>query len=371
MEHNKQEFINKITIKLASFEKERKKRILNLLIKQVITFAIAFLACKGLFLETNTVVTFFCIILAFYSSIAFFFNFSFDNKEFKTFLKEKCRTQILKTFNLTSLKGETFTNEFLKKSNLFPLFLRQEFDDSIEGCYKDTQFKIVETKLISKTKQEYDVFNGVIIAFKANKKISSETLITSKWDKNIRNYPATPNFAFIYIIIGFSIICTVGPIFLIIKNSLFSTYINPTSYLLNILSLFGTQLIIPMIFIIAFLIYIYKQRKKMQNVNLEDTNFEKQFNVYTQDQIEARYLLTPTFMERLKSLNTSFGTKGIKCSFFDEYIMFAIPTKKDLFELGSLYKSLSSNKLVEKFYDELHSIQEMIDHLKLNEKIGL
>lgn len=372
MEHHKREFINKVTIKLASFEQERKKRLLNLLIKQIITLMFVYFSFKGIFIENHNNISACFMIILFFSCIAFFFNFSYDNKEFKTFLKGKCKTQILKTFNLTSLKDQAFPDDILKKSNLFPLYNSKEIDDIMEGCYKDTNFTIEETKLISKRqKGEYDVFKGVIIAFKANKKIASETLITSKGDKNIRNYPATLNSAFIYIIIGFSIICAVAPIYLTIKDLLFSTSVNSTSYLPNILLTFCMQFIIPTIFVIAFIIYIYNQRKKMQNVNLEDTNFEKQFDVYTRDQIEARYLLTPTFMERLKSLNTSFGTKGIKCSFFDEYIMFAIPTKKDLFELGSLYKSLNSNKLVEVFYDELHSIQEMIDHLKLNEKIGL
>ena len=372
MEHRKREFINNITIQLATFEKERKRRLLHLLIKQIITLMFVYFSFKGIFIENHNNISACFMIILFFSCIAFFFNFSYDDKEFKTFLKEKCKTPILKTFNLTSLKGRAFTDEILKKSDLFPLYDNKEIDDIMEGCYKDTNFTIEELKLISKRqKGEYNVFKGVIIAFKANKKITSKTLITSKGDKNIRNYPATLNSAFIYIIIGFSIICALTPIFFIIKDSLLTTSVNSTSYLLNILSTFCMQLIVPMIFVIAFIIYIYKQRKKMQKANLEDTNFEKQFDVYTQDQIEARYLLTPTFMERLKSLNTSFGTKGIKCSFFDEYIMFAIPTKKDLFELGSLYKSLSSNKLVEEFYDELHSIQDMIDHLKLNEKIGL
>ena len=37
----------------------------------------------------------------------------------------------------------------------------------------------------------------------------------------------------------------------------------------------------------------------MDTVNLEDPRFEKIFEVYSDDQIEARYLLTTSFMERL------------------------------------------------------------------------
>ena len=123
--------------------------------------------------------------------------------------------------------------------------------------------------------------------------------------------------------------------------------------------------------ILCFAIPLNRQRKKMQEAKFEDIDFDNRFNVYTKDQVEARYLLTPTFMERLKHLETSFGTRGIKCSFFDDCIMFAISSKKDLFELGSLYKSLKSKKSVEEFYNEIQSVQNMIDYLKLNEKTGL
>ena len=44
----------------------------------------------------------------------------------------------------------------------------------------------------------------------------------------------------------------------------------------------------------------YIEKEKLQDVKLEDISFDKRFNVYTKDQVEARYLTTPTFMERLK-----------------------------------------------------------------------
>ena len=36
---------------------------------------------------------------------------------------------------------------------------------------------------------------------------------------------------------------------------------------------------------------------------MEDPEFQKQFEVYCDDQITARYVLTPAFMQRLKKLN--------------------------------------------------------------------
>ena len=76
-------------------------------------------------------------------------------------------------------------------------------------------------------------------------------------------------------------------------------------------------------------------------------------------------------MERLNNLRTTFGTKKIKCAFFDGKIVFAISTPKDLFELGDFHRSLLNKKKVKEFYDEIMAIYNMIDYFKLSEKTGL
>lgn len=380
-ENKKQNFIDRITQKLSAYEEERKKRILGLIIKQIIALAIAYATFKltMMWLENHTYISVFCSFISIISVIAFFCNFSDDNKEFKKFLKKKCMRQILKEFGLTTMDGECFSDETLKKSNLFPLYSYQEHDDVIEGCYNEVNYTIAETKLVVKNrKNEYDVFKGVVISFKSNKKILAETLVTSKGDNNIRNYPPSSSAILILvpflllfpILISIYFLFSVGESFKSIGGD-FSAIPNynlfwQSLFLPNILNF-----LLPLVIILGVGIPLFYQMKKMQKVKLEDVDFDKHFSVYTKDQVEARYLLTPTFMERLKHLETSFGTKGIKCSFFDDCIMFAISSKKDLFELGSLYKSLKSKKSVEEFYNEIQSVQNMIDYLKLNEKTGL
>ena len=116
---------------------------------------------------------------------------------------------------------------------------------------------------------------------------------------------------------------------------------------------------------------IFYNNELFNKVKLEDLNFDKRFSVYSEDQIEARYLITPAFMERLNNLRTAFGTKKIKCAFFDDEIVFAISTNKDLFEMGSFHRTLVNKKKVKEFYDEITAIYAMIDHFKLNERTGL
>ena len=57
--------------------------------------------------------------------------------------------------------------------------------------------------------------------------------------------------------------------------------------------------------------------------------------------------------------------------FYGDKIMFAISTNKNLFEVGSLFKSLEKPGAVNQFYNELASIYSMIDYFKLDEKVGL
>ena len=104
---------------------------------------------------------------------------------------------------------------------------------------------------------------------------------------------------------------------------------------------------------------------------MEDPWFGKKFNVYSSDQVEARYLVTPSFMERFNNLNTVFGAKNAKCSFYRDKIVIAISTKKNLFEIGEMFKSLEDPKSIKSMYDELFSIYKMITYFKLDEKTGL
>ena len=49
-----------------------------------------------------------------------------------------------------------------------------------------------------------------------------------------------------------------------------------------------------------------KITKKLEQVFLEDAEFNNNYNIYSDNQIESRFLLTPTFMERLKNIQAAF-----------------------------------------------------------------
>ena len=103
-----------------------------------------------------------------------------------------------------------------------------------------------------------------------------------------------------------------------------------------------------------------------ENIRLEDSVFEKEFEVYSTNQIEARYLLTPAFMERILKLRQAYKSKRIEFSFFDDKLFIAIPLKKDMFESASLFHSCLDRKPIDETFNQILSIIEIVDILKLD-----
>ena len=107
------------------------------------------------------------------------------------------------------------------------------------------------------------------------------------------------------------------------------------------------------------------------HTELEDPVFETKFDVYTTDEVEARYLITPSFMERLKELKTAFFANKTSCAFWNKYLLIGLHTKKDLFSLGSLIRPVNDEKQFFQMFEEILSIIKLIDHFKLDQKIGM
>jgi len=102
-------------------------------------------------------------------------------------------------------------------------------------------------------------------------------------------------------------------------------------------------------------------------VRMDDPAFEKAFVVYGSDQIEARYILTHTMMERLLKLQKETGSR-IYVSFKGEKIMIAIDYKEDLFE-PTVFSSLLSVEQAMAYIRTLRSSIGIVEELKLNEKL--
>lgn len=99
-------------------------------------------------------------------------------------------------------------------------------------------------------------------------------------------------------------------------------------------------------------------------IQLEDPEFMKMYDVHGNDQIEARYILTPAMIQRIKDL--SLRTKGKYFIAFNyDKITIANNNRENKFE-ASLFTSLTKESTLEGFYKDLCDQFAIIDELKLN-----
>lgn len=101
-------------------------------------------------------------------------------------------------------------------------------------------------------------------------------------------------------------------------------------------------------------------------VILEDDNFHKEFEVYTDDQVEARYILTPAFMEKLLTLKKVIDAP-ISISFHRNFIYIVTETNRSNFDISRLSKIKKENFIA--YYREVNLYCELIDLLNINVKI--
>ncbi|MBR1424860.1 DUF3137 domain-containing protein [bacterium] len=275
-------------------------------------------------------------------------NYYISKNMYKKYLKGKFLSKLLKVFgdiewNIGNYSSEI--NRIINQSGLYMEYQLLYADDVLQGTYKGVKFEIAEWL---KEKKHH----GIILCFDSNKEFKTKTLIETKKDLSNINYQFIQN-----IIIGIIVLA------LVVLSSFI--YLSESNYFEFFMSIFY---IVVVIAIFAYPIINYKSTQKIKT---ESSDFEKRFNIYSDDEIEGRYLITPAFIERFQNLETAFGTKNIKCAFVENKIGFVISTKRDLFEIGDLFVRTTNSKYINNFYNEITAILRMIDYFKLNEKIGL
>jgi Protein of unknown function (DUF3137) len=108
-------------------------------------------------------------------------------------------------------------------------------------------------------------------------------------------------------------------------------------------------------------------KAKGQTVSLEDPNFRKLFVVYSNDQVEARYILSTSLMERLTTFRKKANRK-IQISFVDSLIYVAIAYDEDLFE-PKLFSSMLDLAPLKEYFETLQLMLSIVDELNLNQRI--
>lgn len=101
-------------------------------------------------------------------------------------------------------------------------------------------------------------------------------------------------------------------------------------------------------------------------VLLENPEFSRHFKVFGQEQVEARYILSPNLMQRMIDLREKLGTP-VQFSFARSFIFIAINIKGDIFKLPLSRPTTYIDILL--WHDYLKTVFGIVDELNLNKRI--
>jgi hypothetical protein len=140
--------------------------------------------------------------------------------------------------------------------------------------------------------------------------------------------------------------------------------------------------------------WVQKLNLKLEPARMADPEFEKLFDAYTNDQVEARYLLDPVIIERVKQVYDEYvlddnrerlprekswveylrlgsedkGTPSLKLAFYDGLVLLLIGSKHNHFEPAHLGVPATDPQSLLHMKQEIGSILSLIDQLELYER---
>jgi len=264
-------------------------------------------------------------------------------------------------FNYSN-KGALISEDYIKKSALFMDFSEQEQDDAFKGKYHGAEIRVSEQKLARivhtrRGRREETVFKGVLIALHLNKKCNGKIIVCGK--SNFRTFLCY-NWFLLFMIAMVIVPFALTFWFLVPMYLSFGQDRFPIVAML----LLGLLYVMP-VFIMLAVVFKNRLFRKEKKIALEDIVFSKKWKVFADDQVEARYVLTPALMERMLAVKKLFHGNRLDFSFFGDNLLIAVHTNKDMFETTSLFKSALDYRKVQEVICQLYSIFSVIDVLKL------
>jgi hypothetical protein len=102
----------------------------------------------------------------------------------------------------------------------------------------------------------------------------------------------------------------------------------------------------------------------LERIDMTNPQFEERFTLWSNDQVEARYLVHPEYLERLLAVELAFAGEDIRALFQNGQLLVTLKTG-DLFESGSLDSS-DDRTLLETAIAQFGSLADLA--MQLNEK---
>ena len=118
---------------------------------------------------------------------------------------------------------------------------------------------------------------------------------------------------------------------------------------------------------------VFEKPLTLKETQMEDVIFEKKYNVFTNNEVEARYIITPKLIDALNKAKEKLKCAEIACSFYNKHLFIGLNyisspgSNKDcfkvgLFDIGVYGNNMDSYTHYLNIYNELIAIQEVIDY---------
>lgn len=253
------------------------------------------------------------VILIIALIVAFSIGGSYANK-FKAIFKDRVIRKIIEYIdpNLKYYPQRYIGRSIFEMAKFFPNYRidKYEGDDLVEGVIGQTKIKfselhVQEERRSDKNTHYYDIFKGLFIIVDFNKNFQGRTYVMP--DINDKTYSK---------------------------------------------------------------FFFFGEKKKTpfgELVKLENPEFEKICAVFSTDQIEARYILSTSLMERIVKLRNRIGREVMFC-FANSQVYLAIPFSMNLFEPKIMKKSIEFS-LLQIYYEVLLDTIGIVEELNLNTRI--
>lgn len=234
----------------------------------------------------------------------------------------------------------------IKKSELFRDFNSVDVDEAFSGEYHGTSLAVAENTLSLKgEKQSIIAFRGILLMLDFPKSYQRQILALQK-GRNINIFLHNPlHIVAIITAIAISLL----PYYALSGESSILAAVVSLMFLISLLIGF------------YFLLIRIRRQKAVKKVVLEGLPFMKKWQVYTDNQVEARYILTPLFMEKMLEIKRLFHGYMIDFSFFNSKLLIAVHTRKNMFATTSIFSSALSLKKMQEVVNQLQSIFAIID----------
>lgn len=328
--------------------------------------------------------SFICILFPIIFLI-YFFAYLIVDKDFSNVIKSDCLNNLLKTLlklNVESEK-ETITDEEINKSGLFEKWNDRTTEDAFIVVSDKAKYRISETSMVYKTgsgKNTYTkpIFDGLLIKLENSKNLESSIEITTKTKESIiEDTQDYTKINFIWYSIGILIVFTVLYFFLrdilnfipFVDNFMEEIFLYLwNSYKIPTISVFTV--------IILILSKIYRdwdvkrlqkqqQLRNSKKIKIGNSGIDEIFDIISSDDnLNVYDFVNQDLTELILNIKTLFNSSKVQLKFYDNSIMLAIFTNKDLFELGDLRYNPLHTKVSESFISQIAGILMFMDYVE-------